>query len=324
MPTPTTISERYEVLERLDQGESGEVLKVRHRTLRSLSVLKVVSDESLSDPEAEAGFYRQANAAAVLHHPNIIRVLDVDRDEDLRIRYVVMEYIDGQTLDERLRDRGVLSLGETLDLCRQVGGAVAYAHRESESVTFRGITASNIFVEEGTNRFVVTGVGAADQTAAGSEGGSTGDLVSLGFLAYYAHTGALPPTGHDAPAPRELPFPQATPGPFRELVRKTLEGGYRTAEDFLGDVAAIHAPPTKPPEPPEPAHRPAREVDPPTAAQAPIPQAEPARRSPGPCHRRGPRAPLRPSRSLSSGCCWPLWPTTASEPSRTSGPRPRT
>ncbi|MDQ3774352.1 MAG: serine/threonine protein kinase, partial [Pseudomonadota bacterium] len=122
------ISKKYEVLSQLGEGGMGVVYKVRHTALENVSALKVMSTHFGDDPDLVKRFYREARVLARLNHPNIVRVIDIERDEELKFYYFVMEYIEGQTLRDHLQESGPLGIAQVLAITKQVAGALDYAH----------------------------------------------------------------------------------------------------------------------------------------------------------------------------------------------------
>jgi WD40 repeat protein/serine/threonine protein kinase len=177
------ISHKYEVLDLLGQGGMGIVYKVRHTALDTIRALKALPRELMNQPEMVRRFSREARLMSQLFHPNIIRVLDIDRDETIPCHYFVMEYLQGQNLRQYLRDKGPLPLLEVLEIARQVAKALSYAHMHNPPVIHRDIKPSNIMVEDGSGRVVVTDFGIAKEL---DESDMTRSGVVLGTLNYCA------------------------------------------------------------------------------------------------------------------------------------------
>ncbi|MBI3770371.1 MAG: protein kinase [Deltaproteobacteria bacterium] len=156
------ISHKYEVIGEIGCGGMGVVYKVRHVTLDTILALKILPTHLAESAELVGRFHREARVMAQLRHPNIVRVLDVDRDEGLH--YFVMEHVPGRSLADEIEREGALPLSKVLDIARQVGLALAYAHAHTPAVIHRDVKPSNILVEDGTNRIVVTDFGLAKLT----------------------------------------------------------------------------------------------------------------------------------------------------------------
>src|SRR5215475_3993473 len=159
----TVISRKYEVMGQLGQGGMGVVYKVRHTALDTILALKVLPRDLMENPEMVSRFYREARVVARLSHPNIVRVLDIDYDEALNFHYFVMEYIQGQTFAQYLREHGPLPLQDVLKITRQIASALAYAHDYTPPVIHRDIKPANVMIEERTGRVVVMDFGIAKE-----------------------------------------------------------------------------------------------------------------------------------------------------------------
>jgi serine/threonine protein kinase len=92
------IAEKYQLLELIGAGGMGAVYLCEHTLMRRLVALKVLPVEKLADPSNEDRFYREARAIAALDHPNIVRAYDIDQYE--KLHFLVMEYVDGTSLQE--------------------------------------------------------------------------------------------------------------------------------------------------------------------------------------------------------------------------------
>lgn len=162
-------SNKYEVIDRLGQGGMGAVFKVRHTTLGTISALKVLSAHLMESPGMIERFYREARVMAQLNHANIVRVIDIDKDESRGLYYFVMEYVQGRVLKHYLHACGPLSVTEALEIGCQIARALVYAHRQTPPVIHRDIKPENIMIEEPSQRVVVLDFGIAKQLEAGSQ-----------------------------------------------------------------------------------------------------------------------------------------------------------
>jgi tetratricopeptide (TPR) repeat protein/predicted Ser/Thr protein kinase len=271
------ISRKYEVLGQLGQGGMGVVYKVRHTALDTTLALKVLPRELTENPEMVTRFYREARVMARLNHPNIVRVLDIDRDDSLDFHYFVMEYLQGKTLSQYLREKGPLPLLEVLTISGQVAAALAYAHNHTPSVIHRDIKPANIMIEHSSGRVVLMDFGIAkelgdnEMTRAGVVVGTlkycspeqirhepldgSADVYSLGMVTYEAYTGVQFFAGLDEsgvigkvlydPQENEPQFTRSAPPAFAALVSKAIaksrERRYKRVEEFLQDIEACRA-----------------------------------------------------------------------------------
>ena len=271
------ISRKYEVIRQLGRVGVGVVYQVRHVALDMILALKVLPRALMENPEMVTRFYREARILARLRHPNIVRVLDIDRDESLDFHYFVMEYIQGKTLQQYLQEKGSLPLPEVLEIAHQVAKALAYAHNHTPPVIHRDIRPANIMIEDGSTRVMVKDFGIAKELKELDESKMTqpgvvmgtlkycspeqmrhepvsgsSDIYALGIVMYEAYTGAHLFAGLEEHAvigkvlydPEEhvLSFAQPTPPAFVALVTKAIaksrDWRYPRVEDFLHDLEA--------------------------------------------------------------------------------------
>jgi serine/threonine protein kinase len=115
----------YEILASLGAGGMGEVYRVRHTRLERTVAIKILPSH-LDNDSARQRFQREARAISALNHPNICTLYDVGQQDG--IDYLVMEYLEGDRLDERLQ-KGSLTPDEALRLAVEIGVALEQAHR---------------------------------------------------------------------------------------------------------------------------------------------------------------------------------------------------
>jgi Tol biopolymer transport system component/predicted Ser/Thr protein kinase len=131
----------YEILSLIGAGGMGEVYKARDTRLERVVALKVLPERLADAPIRRQRFEREARTVAALNHPHICSVLDVG--EEAGVPFMVMEYIDGETLDERLV-RGPLKLADVLRWGMQIADALDCAHRSG--VVHRDLKPANVIV----------------------------------------------------------------------------------------------------------------------------------------------------------------------------------
>jgi DNA-binding protein Fis/predicted Ser/Thr protein kinase len=256
---------RYVLLEKLGEGGRGIVYKALDNLLDRVIALKVLKGEGL-DEEAYTRFMREAQAAARLSHTNVVAIYDVG--EDSGRHFLVVEYVDGQTLRDLLQERraGRLDPASLLRIAREVCRALEYAH--SRGILHRDIKPENIMItRDGTAKLMDFGLARAldqphvtpsgvmvgtptymsPENALGKESDARSDLYSLGAVLYEMATGQPPfPEEdslkviyrhiHDEPvAPSRLnpDLPVGLEELILRLLQKDPSRRYRSASDLL-------------------------------------------------------------------------------------------
>ena len=135
---------QYVILEQVGRGSVGRVFKARHRTMNRLVAVKVLAADVTRTELARQGFHREVRAAAKLNHPNIVTAYDANEVGERF--YLVMEFVDGPTLDALVRERGPLPVAEACELVRQA--AVGLQHAHEQGMVHRDIKPHNILVTE--------------------------------------------------------------------------------------------------------------------------------------------------------------------------------
>ena len=120
------LDQRYELEELIGGGGMADVYRAKDRLLNRPVAVKILHEAFKQDKEFIDKFQREAQAAARLSHPNIVNIYDVGvADGD---HYIVMEYVPGRTLKDRIRQEGHLSVSESLRVAREIAEALAHAH----------------------------------------------------------------------------------------------------------------------------------------------------------------------------------------------------
>lgn len=132
----------FDILSELGRGGMGIVYKARQVSTNHVVAVKVIRKDRLQHEEAVRRFRREAQAAARLHHPNIVRVLDSDHSGDTH--YLAMEYVDGMTLEKLVEKQGPLPVDRACDYIRQAALGLQHAHEMG--LVHRDIKPSNLMV----------------------------------------------------------------------------------------------------------------------------------------------------------------------------------
>ena len=117
---------RYRLLKLLGHGGMGAVYQAEHSVMRRLVALKVINREYTAEPSVVERFRREIRAAAQLHHANIVSAYDAEQAGETH--FLVMEYIDGVSLDQMLAKRGPLPIAEACEYVRQAALGLHHAH----------------------------------------------------------------------------------------------------------------------------------------------------------------------------------------------------
>lgn len=179
------IGEKYELLAKINEGGMGAIYKVRHRLLDEIRVVKVIRPQLATDAKNRERFQREAQTAIKLRHPNIAQIYDFSMDA-LGAAYLVMEFIEGFTLLEMLRQRGPLPVAQTLELAIPALEALEFLHQQG--FVHRDISADNIMVcksPQGGPRVKLIDLGLAKRIE-GDQLGLTATGTFLGKVHYAA------------------------------------------------------------------------------------------------------------------------------------------
>lgn len=167
LPGPTLLSARYLLEKRLGRGAMGQVYLARDQNLVTRRVAiktvrpDILSDEMLQEGEAIARFEREARAAASIRHPNVVDVTDFGKSPE-GVFFLVMEYVDGESLYQLLRREGTLDIQRTITILGQVVAGIEAAH--DEGILHRDLKPANIFITQKLRR---AGTGSSPASAAG-------------------------------------------------------------------------------------------------------------------------------------------------------------
>ncbi|SOD95623.1 Stk1 family PASTA domain-containing Ser/Thr kinase [Blastococcus haudaquaticus] len=221
MTTPQVLGERYEIGGVLGRGGMAEVHRGRDLRLGREVAVKVLRHDLARDPSFQVRFRREAQASASLNHPAIVAVYDTgeDRTSTGATPYIVMEYVEGETLRDVLRREGRLSPERAMSLSADICGALDFSHRNG--IVHRDVKPGNVMITpQGTVKVMDFGIARAvsdsaatitstaavigtaqylsPEQARGESVDARSDVYSLGCMLYELVTGAPPFTG-DSP-----------------------------------------------------------------------------------------------------------------------------
>lgn len=209
------INDRYEIEKLIGEGGMANVYLARDTILDRKVAVKVLRGDLAGDDKFVRRFQREALSASSLSHPNIVEIYDVGEDEGNF--YIVMEFIEGKTLKQLIKKRGVLTLSETMDIMLQLLDALSSAH--DSYIIHRDIKPQNIMVKESglvkiTDFGIAMALNSVELTQTNSVMGSVhylppeqasgkgstirSDIYSLGILMFEMLTGKMPYRGDSA------------------------------------------------------------------------------------------------------------------------------
>jgi serine/threonine-protein kinase len=212
MATPNDVADRYSLDRRLGAGGMSTVFLALDTVLERHVAVKLLAEHLAEDEAFVARFRREALAAARLQHPNVVQVFDSGQDPSSGRHYIVMEYVDGPSCADLLREDPRLDIADAVAIVRDACHGLDYAHRSG--VVHRDVKPGNLLIAEETGvtkladfgiakaaeQTRITQVGSVLGTAAylspeqahGDEAGPESDIYSLGVCAYQFIAGRLP------------------------------------------------------------------------------------------------------------------------------------
>jgi serine/threonine-protein kinase len=275
------VGAHFQIVREIGRGGMGVVFLARDIALHRLVAIKVLRREFASSEEHRERFRREARMTARLSHPNIVPVhtfgeVPGDAGSDPLV-FIVMKYVHGESLAERLRRDGAIALAEAQRILRDLALALDSAHRDG--VVHRDLKAENILIERGSGRAMLTDFGVAllrsldpvradaqrafgtphymspEQASGDLDIDGRSDLYSLGVLGYYMLSGELPFDGQSFEslaakhiAERHAPLADVAPDapePLRAAIERSLEKErdrrWRTGRE-MADALAVEPP----------------------------------------------------------------------------------
>ncbi|MEX2140796.1 MAG: protein kinase [Pirellulales bacterium] len=224
----------YDITEFVGQGGMGVVLKAHDPRLNRVVAIKVLAPALASNATARKRFLREAQAAAAVTHDHVVAIYAID--EAKRLPYLVMEYVAGQSLQQKVDSAGPLEVKEIVRIGRQIAAGLTAAHEQG--LIHRDIKPANILLENGVERVKITDFGLAravgdvavtqtgllagtpqymsPEQAHGERVDYRSDLFSLGSVLYAMCTGR-PPFRGESPVTVIRRVCEETPTPISRI-----------------------------------------------------------------------------------------------------------
>jgi serine/threonine-protein kinase len=240
----TVLGDRYRLMERIAVGGQGEVWRAEDTTLGRPAAVKVLRGEYADNAEFRDRFRREARLAAGLSHPGVAQVFDYEQGHDGAPPYLVMEYVDGESLAATIAREAPVSPDRVLDVIVAAASALAAAH--AAGLVHRDVKPGNLLLgRDGSIKITDFGIARAvdaipltrtgilmgtplylaPEQASGMPATAASDLYALGVIAYEMLTGRPPYEGpatavllahRDSPLP---PVPPSVPPGLRDLIQ---------------------------------------------------------------------------------------------------------
>jgi eukaryotic-like serine/threonine-protein kinase len=268
----TLLNGRYRLDAQIGAGGMSTVYRAFDTVLERQVAIKLMHREIASDSDQLERFRREARAVAQLNHPHVVGVIDAGEDD--RTPYIVFEYVEGETLKDRIRRYGRLPVGEAVAYAIEIARALGAAH--DHQIVHRDVKPQNVLIdEEGTAKVTDFGIarslteegltadgrvlGTTDyvspEQALGQDVGPQSDLYSLGVVLFEMLTGDVPFHGENQVAVamkhvrEELPDvllrrPEASSTLASVVDRATakeLDRRYLSDRDFIADLEEVLA-----------------------------------------------------------------------------------
>lgn len=259
---------QFRIVEKIGSGGMATVFKAYQPILDRYVAVKVLPDYHARDPIFKERFLREARSVAKLDHPNIVQIYLFGEEQN--ITYIVMQYVDGGTLKDRLKQKGALSVSEAVDFVIQAAEGLGVAHENG--IIHRDVKPANMLLRrdghlllsdfgivkilEGTTNLtrVGTGIGTpqymSPEQGTGQPVDASSDIYSLGIVLFHCLTGRVP---FNADSPLTItvkhlnePLPVAflhsvgVPAPVEQVLlkmtAKTPSDRYQSTASLINDL----------------------------------------------------------------------------------------
>ncbi|WP_442599455.1 Stk1 family PASTA domain-containing Ser/Thr kinase [Neobacillus sp. D3-1R] len=226
------ISGRYKIIDMIGGGGMANVYLAHDMILDRDVAIKMLRLDFANDEEFIRRFHREAQSATSLAHPNIVNIFDVGEEDGLY--YIVMEFVDGQTLKQYIQQHAPLKVDEALEIMKQLTSAISHAHQNH--IVHRDIKPHNILIDrKGNVKITDFGIAMAlsatsitqtnsvlgsvhylsPEQARGGTANKKSDIYSLGIVLFEMLTGRLPFSGESAVSIALKHLQSETPSPKR-------------------------------------------------------------------------------------------------------------
>jgi hypothetical protein len=257
---------RFPVEAELGRGAMGVVYRGFHPGLEVPVAIKVLGETYSGDAQFRRRFQREASAIAALNHPGIVRIYDFDEDNESL--FIVMEYVEGESLRAILQNKGRIAIHQALDITQQLLSAVGAAH--ARNIVHRDLKPDNVAISSlgkvkvmdfgiskllvdtggltGTDAIIGTPTYMSPEQVRGESVDGRSDIYAMGAILYELLHGTPPFTGQLAAVLHsqlysELPESPAIPGPVMALIRRAMskepKKRFATCEEFAGALLQL-------------------------------------------------------------------------------------
>ena len=257
---------RYMMAHRIGQGELSFVYKGKHKSLNMPVAIKMMKHNQAMDEDFLENFRKKGKFIAQLNHPNIVQVYDIE--ELYRTIFIILECLEGESLEDLLERKGALPFSRALTFLTQACSGLAYAH--DHKIIHRDVKPSNIFIlkddhiklldfdlacSPGEEDFDQTGIFhyMSPEQIKGDPIDLRSDIYSLGIMAYEMFTGKKPFAGDDLMAvikmhtSTDIPDPSILipdiPDPIKHFIIKSCakspDKRYNSMQEIIDELSAI-------------------------------------------------------------------------------------